>query len=889
MFKIGPSVYDYEADSQSDEDDKKHAKEKENVFREQGVKMYSDFKENLCKKVDETNNEHVLQNLVNSVNSFEQVKFSTLKNKSLKNEIKAMERKSDLAIKVWYKAQRKILDNIPRSFDELQQEVIKIVKSSRRNKLSTDDLIMYYFDFDADKWVIDWDDDLNAVYNLTLSAEPMVLKLWLFIRRGIRVNFDETKLDELTEKEDIVGFYAKDSDTEDSEELEWDENFNLIDYEKDRSTLLREGYIYIRHTPYKRAIRKVMTWIYTCQDKKHHNWTGKWELMPLMFNGEYGKQLVPHSISKDEHSFNYDESACKKYSKAIMSYTEGNNDIVTKQEVVKLIESLSRKDPNLTTAQIVASIKTAFPNAELLERKYMYQIIVRQRSKLAPNLDGPGMIDVRYIKTLRKTQFGRGLSFVLIDGKPKHFFYLYSDFQMQVAEEVKDDPNLHLFIDGTFKCWPRTWTQLLNVWVFHRGKNLYIPIAHILMQTERYEGYITVLNWIKETFEINPKFITTDFEQALMKSSKEVFSDSMLVPWFFHFAKALWMHAGKFGLKKKNFLCLTKQLIFSLKSLAFRPPTKVYRRFEQLKNVYICKGTCYKNYLEYFEHTWMDGIFQIKDWNYYDKIAEFEDLAMTNNGLESFHQMIRSQLRRINPSIAGFVEVLARVETLKKSDYDQDKIKGDPQYNRCWPATRIFRELYYKESKKGSKILSSSKNLGNIKDETGAKSEVKKTDHKKDNAAEDSDFDDYGNFTVEKLKKENADLYMQEVRKIEREVVFLFEQFEEEQSYQRDTIVREANKRYKEIDSKCKVKKDMPEPDEKEFGVFENYVYKDRPELMDIMEKTKYVKSKIVPPPCNKQHGLLEELEFDTEMARILKGEFSNTDYMNWSNYPHPK
>jgi hypothetical protein len=146
-----------------------------------------------------------------------------------------------------------------------------------------------------------------------------------------------------------------------------------------------------------------------------------------------------------------------------MSYTEGNNDIITKQEVVKLIESLSRKDPNLTTAQIVASIKSAFPNAELLERKYMYQIIVRQRSKLAPNLDGPGMIDVRHIKTLRRDQFGRGLTFSLIDGKPKHFFFLYSDFQMQVAHEVKDDPNLHLFLDGTFKCCPKTWTQLLNV------------------------------------------------------------------------------------------------------------------------------------------------------------------------------------------------------------------------------------------------------------------------------------------------------------------------------------------------------------------------------------------------------------------------------------------
>ena len=73
------------------------------------------------------------------------------------------------------------------------------------------------------------------------------------------------------------------------------------------------------------------------------------------------------------------------------------------------------------------------------------------------------MADIRQIKTLRKTQFGRGSSFSLIRGEPRHFLYFYSDFQKDVAEEVQDDPNLHLFIDGTFKCCPRMWSQLMNI------------------------------------------------------------------------------------------------------------------------------------------------------------------------------------------------------------------------------------------------------------------------------------------------------------------------------------------------------------------------------------------------------------------------------------------
>ena len=60
-------------------------------------------------------------------------------------------------------------------------------------------------------------------------------------------------------------------------------------------------------------------------------------------------------------------------------------------------------------------------------------------------------VDIKAIKTLRKTQFGRGASFAMIEDIPRHFLYLYSDFQEKVVKEVKNDPNLHLFIDGTFK------------------------------------------------------------------------------------------------------------------------------------------------------------------------------------------------------------------------------------------------------------------------------------------------------------------------------------------------------------------------------------------------------------------------------------------------------
>ena len=142
------------------------------------------------------------------------------------------------------------------------------------------------------------------------------------------------------------------------------------------------------------------------------------------------------------------------------------------------------------------------------------------------------------------------------------------------------------------------------------------------------------------------------------------------------------MNGSKYGLKKNKTLVYSKQLIFSLKALAFKPPSKVYLCFERLKSKYKNYSQGFANFLEYFEYTWMNGMFQIKDWNYHDKINQFEDLAVTNNGLESFHQMIRSQLRRNKPSQHGLFDVLSRVELIKQIDYESDKVKGDPTFNR---------------------------------------------------------------------------------------------------------------------------------------------------------------------------------------------------------------
>ena len=100
---------------------------------------------------------------------------------------------------------------------------------------------------------------------------------------------------------------------------------------------------------------------------------------------------------------------------------------------------------------MVPLIKKVFPNADMISKKQLYCQLSKVRNQRIRASDKIGMYNIKEIRTMRRTPFGRGTSFSLVNGEPKHFMYLYSDFMMDVVNDVRSDPNLHLFLDGTFK------------------------------------------------------------------------------------------------------------------------------------------------------------------------------------------------------------------------------------------------------------------------------------------------------------------------------------------------------------------------------------------------------------------------------------------------------
>ena len=98
--------------------------------------------------------------------------------------------------------------------------------------------------------------------------------------------------------------------------------------------------------------------------------------------------------------------------------------------------------------------------------------------------------------------------------------------------------------------------------------------------------------------------------------------------------------------------------------------------------------------LDWFHETWISGkVFKLSHWNYHEKIDKVPELVISNNGLEGWHQMVKSQLDRIEPSFPAFLDVLRICEAVKKWEWDGKASEG---LQKLWPSSGIMREAYHK-------------------------------------------------------------------------------------------------------------------------------------------------------------------------------------------------
>ena len=115
-------------------------------------------------------------------------------------------------------------------------------------------------------------------------------------------------------------------------------------------------------------------------------------------------------------------------------------------------------------------------------------------------------------------------------------------------------------MDGTFKCCPKGYYQLYNILGKDKNTGLIIPLIFVLMSHKSYDIYYYVFEYIKAflkkeevIFDKERTSFMLDFEKSSRKALKNVFQQSNILGFYFHYVKALWSKSQKRGFDKKKY------------------------------------------------------------------------------------------------------------------------------------------------------------------------------------------------------------------------------------------------------------------------------------------------------------------------------------------------
>eukprot|EP01022_Parablepharisma_sp_SALTPOND_P000462 TRINITY_DN10237_c0_g2_i1.p1 TRINITY_DN10237_c0_g2~~TRINITY_DN10237_c0_g2_i1.p1 ORF type:complete len:371 (-),score=18.00 TRINITY_DN10237_c0_g2_i1:126-1238(-) len=284
---------------------------------------------------------------------------------------------------------------------------------------------------------------------------------------------------------------------------------------------------------------------------------------------------------------------------------EKQHGIVTlKNENLKSeILSIVKQDPTKATKNtVLRGLAYKFPWLRM-PQEGLKNFIFQEKQRHLPN--SGGIIVPQHVKTMRGGTFGREY----ISTDKGDFFVMYSDFQEAFIKLAKNE-TIHLMVDGTFKCVPEGYTQLLIAMVYSHDKDMFMPVFFCFMSSREVDSYRFAFGKIRallEEYGVSPRFITCDFEKALLTTMKNTFPSATFVACFFHFAHALWNRCNYLGLSADQWRAATKAMLFEIKGLAFIPPSKIQPKFEEIKQKFMGLSTGFERFFKYFDKHFMHG------------------------------------------------------------------------------------------------------------------------------------------------------------------------------------------------------------------------------------------------------------------------------------------
>lgn len=245
-----------------------------------------------------------------------------------------------------------------------------------------------------------------------------------------------------------------------------------------------------------------------------------------------------------------------------------------------------------------------------------------------------------------------------------------------IKESLKlldDDDVTQYFIDGTYKCVPNAIksAKVLIILIAYnaRLKKFELCIVSTFSKEDK-ETFKQFYSLLKTKYNFNPKRITCDFSKANIEALKTIYGEGkvIIITCFFHLIQSWWRRANKLGMRKKNIIHKTRNLIFNLKLIPFMSIENAREYYLKIKDYF--NEDLFNNFYTYFEQTWLNldenetVKFDFNIWSYYKKF-DFKNarkkVLISKESLDEYIFVSNNCCESLNNLINNFIQINSKI------------------------------------------------------------------------------------------------------------------------------------------------------------------------------------------------------------------------------------
>ena len=228
---------------------------------------------------------------------------------------------------------------------------------------------------------------------------------------------------------------------------------------------------------------------------------------------------------------------------------------------------------------------------------------------------------------------------------------------------------VHLFVDCTFSCVPRGFSQCLVIMAYDQSTTMYVPIFYVLMQTKQEAAYKHAFRLCSAAANDKMDIVnaTCDFEKGLINALKNQFKSKPIIGCEFHWKQAIRRKLKDLNISRDQITALVDArgllnllTVIPIEDIENKGIPYIREHFDEGQD-----KPKFDNFWKYFVTTWMTQ-YNPEDWNIYganhvDVASKDFILNRTNNPLERFNRKLNSCFSNRHPTVVQFMTGIKRL------------------------------------------------------------------------------------------------------------------------------------------------------------------------------------------------------------------------------------